>query len=236
MPRYMQHLIEAKLREQLQGGPWEIIDVVANFYNLFDETRLIALRDVQLTRQVATGVIYRSIYNYGSRLNIQQRTGHEVIEDEIERVATAIYVGLLANGEADYICRPVARIAAGRIAARNAMRESNDRQEVAWREQLTQERNKIYQSRTFPSKLRVLIFERDHYTCQSCLNEREKLFALGRHLEVDHRIAWEDGGQTCYENGETLCNVCNIAKHAAKRYTEVGRMLNRVKRSTLDAD
>jgi len=79
-------------------------------------------------------------------------------------------------------------------------------------------RRRVFQSRTFPATLKRIILERDSYCCRSCGKHRDQLIAEKSHLEVDHIKAWIDGGQTCYENGETLCRECNIAKHHSKDY------------------
>lgn len=78
-------------------------------------------------------------------------------------------------------------------------------------------RERIFDRRSFPPKLKFLIFERDNFTCQICLRTKEKLLAEDLHLEADHIIEWEDGGDTCYRNGQTVCSACNKAKHAAKK-------------------
>lgn len=71
--------------------------------------------------------------------------------------------------------------------------------------------------RVYTGTLRQLIFERDNYSCQCCGISKDKVIEKGIHLEVDHIIEWEDGGQTTYENGQTLCSECNKAKHRVKR-------------------
>lgn len=72
-------------------------------------------------------------------------------------------------------------------------------------------------SRTYKGTLRHLIFERDNYTCQCCGITIKNAMKKGIHLEVDHIIEWEDGGETTYQNGQTLCSECNKAKHRTKR-------------------
>lgn len=83
----------------------------------------------------------------------------------------------------------------------------------------------VYASRFFPPKIREIIFERDDYTCQKCLRTRDQLKPLGYHLEVDHIVAWIDGGKTTYRNGQTLCSECNKGKHHAKSYLSAAALL-----------
>jgi len=77
--------------------------------------------------------------------------------------------------------------------------------------------SRVYASRNFPSSLRVLIFERDNYTCKICGRHKDSLIEDGLHLEVDHIIEYEDGGETTYNNGQTVCSCCNKGKHHAKK-------------------
>lgn len=81
--------------------------------------------------------------------------------------------------------------------------------------------NKVYEQRTFPPTLSTLIFYRDKHTCQNCLRDKDKLMAMGLHLEADHMIPWKDGGKTTLTNAQTLCSECNKAKHHAEKYLEL---------------
>ena len=100
----------------------------------------------------------------------------------------------------------------------NLEREARDRSEAKLAAEISLLRNKIYSSRCFPSRLRLIILERDKYRCQICLRDKGTLLELGLHLDVDHVLAFADGGKMPYTNGRTLCNQCNIAKHHAKSY------------------
>lgn len=80
--------------------------------------------------------------------------------------------------------------------------------------------HKVYASRVFPCMLRQLIFERDKYICRLCGRSLSVLEKEGHHLEVDHILAYEDGGITVLSNGQTLCSECNKGKHHSKKYKE----------------
>jgi 5-methylcytosine-specific restriction endonuclease McrA len=86
------------------------------------------------------------------------------------------------------------------------------------RDQVLATENKVYKSRNFPPSVRAMIFARDGFCCQACGRSRDQLIREGSHLQVDHKVAWGDGGQTCYSNGETLCRECNHAKHTTKKF------------------
>ena len=60
------------------------------------------------------------------------------------------------------------------------------------------------------SKLRLLIKERDNYTCQICkLSTDDEPHLL---LEIDHKIPLSKGGLTTESNLQTLCWKCNRSK------------------------
>lgn len=70
--------------------------------------------------------------------------------------------------------------------------------------------------RFFTGKLRTAILERDGHRCTLC----GKTPADGIRLEVDHVLEFEDGGETTYENGKTICSECNKGKSAAKKVSK----------------
>ncbi|MBT7609061.1 MAG: HNH endonuclease [Bacteriovoracaceae bacterium] len=70
---------------------------------------------------------------------------------------------------------------------------------------------------TFSEKLEFIIFERDRYTCQSCFNAKDILDKTGFNLKAVHvKPIWE-GGETSFENGQSLCSHCiKQTKHMSK--------------------
>lgn len=118
-----------------------------------------------------------------------------------------------------------------RLRQLNLEREERDRTEAKLAAQIEELRSKVYLSRRFPSRLRYIIFERDKYCCQTCLRGRDKLLSLGLHLEVDHILSFVDGGKTTYNNGRTLCNECNMAKHHAKAYLRSSTELANIRKT-----
>jgi 5-methylcytosine-specific restriction endonuclease McrA len=142
--------------------------------------------------------------------------------DSLTRISGKLYVGLerVSYGApvAEYRDVKIAKFCAERLAERNKVYEARDRVAAEKQAEIVKYKNKVYASRTFPPKLKAIIFERDNYCCRQCLRGRGELAPHGLHLECDHIVAYEDGGLTTYENGQTLCNECNIAKHHAKRY------------------
>jgi hypothetical protein len=61
--------------------------------------------------------------------------------------------------------------------------------------------------------LRFFVLKRDSFRCVGC--GRSPATVAGLVLEVDHVIAWSNGGETIESNLRTLCFDCNRGKGAA---------------------
>ncbi len=59
-------------------------------------------------------------------------------------------------------------------------------------------------------RLRFKIMLRDNFTCQRCGASPAR--QLGVELHIDHIIPWSKGGETTFENLQTLCSSCNLGK------------------------
>lgn len=59
-------------------------------------------------------------------------------------------------------------------------------------------------------RLRFLVMRRDRFTC--CFCGRSPALHPGLVLDVDHILAWSKGGETTFENLQTLCQKCNGGK------------------------
>ena len=64
--------------------------------------------------------------------------------------------------------------------------------------------------RQVSDRLRFRIFYRDGMTCKVCGKNRAKYNDL--ELVVDHIFPWSKGGETVFENLQTLCQPCNGGK------------------------
>jgi 5-methylcytosine-specific restriction endonuclease McrA len=62
-------------------------------------------------------------------------------------------------------------------------------------------------------RLRFRVLQRDHFTCRAC--GRSPARELGVNLEADHILAWSRGGETTFDNLQTLCERCNSGKSNA---------------------
>lgn len=95
-------------------------------------------------------------------------------------------------------------------------REHEAREEIRKQQEIRRIKN-AEQGRTFERRLRYLIMQRDNFRCVYCGRSAKE----GAILEVDHIVAWVDGGRTIYENGQTVCSDCNKAKHHVKKYNQL---------------
>lgn len=65
-------------------------------------------------------------------------------------------------------------------------------------------------SRVVNWRLRFLVMQRDGFRCRMCGSSPAKGHAIT--LQVDHVLPWSRGGETTFENLQTLCETCNIGK------------------------
>jgi 5-methylcytosine-specific restriction endonuclease McrA len=65
-------------------------------------------------------------------------------------------------------------------------------------------------SRNINDKLRYRILRRDNFSCVFCGNSPAKDSTI--ELHGDHIIPWEKGGETTFDNLQTLCSRCNSGK------------------------
>lgn len=173
-------------------------------------------RQVQIRRFALPALKRRNEARYSRDLH------HYRLALEMERIEAQLYIGIESakNGSYTPIYKNVlvCRFAIQRLEKRNGMNYIRDVEGAKLIADIQKERGRIYAQRNFPARLRTLIFARDGYTCIKCLRGKKELLLAGLQLEVDHRIAWEDGGQTCYDNGDTLCSECNKIKHTTKKF------------------
>ena len=60
----------------------------------------------------------------------------------------------------------------------------------------------------FTSEQKTAILKRDNYRCVICGRGQKD----GVELHIDHIHPWSKGGETVFENLQTLCTVCNGGK------------------------
>lgn len=163
--------------------------------------------------------MYRSLMKHHYKeIAFPGRDKYRMAKDGIEKVEYRLYVGLDSKGVPQRKPIKVSRFFVSSLSKRDSIREAEDSQRYRLEERIRSVRGKVFESRSFPPSLRAIIFERDKFCCRKCGIHRDDLIKRGSHLQIDHMLAVEDGGLTCYENGETLCRECNIAKHHTKEY------------------
>lgn len=150
-------------------------------------------------------------------LYIPKQTG----EDGLTKVSVEFFVGFFVRHgitEPEYRSVTVSKFFVETVSKLSGQKQVQARKDMELKERILKVRDRVYASRTFPPVLRQIILERDNYTCQVCLKDKAAVLAAGVHLEIDHINPWEDGGQTTYINGQTICSGCNSGKHHAKKY------------------
>ncbi len=68
--------------------------------------------------------------------------------------------------------------------------------------------------RNIPDRLRLRVLIRDGFSCVYC--GRSPATERGVSLHMDHKIPFSAGGETVFENLQTLCQKCNLGKGDAK--------------------
>jgi len=70
--------------------------------------------------------------------------------------------------------------------------------------------NKRQTGRDPSLRLRFRVMQRDNFACKQCGASPAKDPSVELHL--DHIIPWSKGGETTFENLQTLCSKCNLGK------------------------
>lgn len=82
-------------------------------------------------------------------------------------------------------------------------------------------------------RLRFKVMKRDNFKC--CMCGRSPATTLGLELHIDHIIPWSKGGETTFDNLQTLCSDCNLGKGDLSENEQVSTKHNpeQVKNETL---
>lgn len=219
LPRYLKNIYESDVSYWNSGSEEAVADgmkcallVGADLHKYF--SWLFTQENISLKRLLSCLIVYR----FRCQMIKQFKSKDD---DNMEKVQVYKYLGLeLKGGELIPITKKitVSRFFAKKLVVMDAELEGRDRKKVKLRDEIIAVKDRVYITDRFPQKLRTIILERDGYTCQLCGRHRNVLVDMGLHLEVDHKIAWMDGGQTTYKNAQTLCSECNKGKHHAKPY------------------
>jgi len=129
-------------------------------------------------------------------------------EDQLTKVEVKYFDNFTKDGPSyypEYKIIKVSNFFADNVKEKSELKEKLELERIKELDDFLIMRNKVYASRTFPQKLKIMIFERDDYTCQMCGKHKDLLIKEGAHLEADHIVEVVDGGLTTYDNGQTLC-------------------------------
>ena len=104
------------------------------------------------------------------------------------------------------------RFGTWRKALERFVKHVNDEQDISSEDAIKNLRvepaTKHKTTRSINWRLRFLVMRRDNFKCKSC--GRSPATDQNIVLHVDHVKAWANGGETIFENLQTLCSVCNI--------------------------
>ncbi|WP_318493215.1 HNH endonuclease [Photobacterium leiognathi] len=171
-----------------------------------------------LEKKVAFKTIYKSIFQGFARQRYCPKSSGQC---KLMKVETNLYEGFsvkLGVNTPHYRTIKVSAFLIKKLKIINEQKFKEDIKEDQIRQKLVSYQNRVFSSRCFPPKLRTLILERDNFTCQHCGITSQQAIKLNRMLEIHHIKAWEDGGETTYKNGITLCSKCNVGTHYTKPY------------------
>lgn len=85
----------------------------------------------------------------------------------------------------------------------NAYNFAHSGQWLTW---FSQDAKKPHRKAKIPQALRTKVFERDFYRCVTC--------STHLNLSIDHIYPESKGGETTFENLQTMCMPCNAKKGA----------------------
>ncbi len=163
----------------------------------------------------------------GMKLNLNRKMSNEEMFEEIERVWTILgrqpTTTDIKNGISKYSLNSYARRFGGwrkaleafvdfinsdaEILAEDKCVEPNTPKDVC----NDSKENAMHKtSRDINLRLRFKVLQRDNFKCCACGASPAKDVSV--ELHVDHILPWSKGGETVFENLQTLCSKCNLGK------------------------
>lgn len=163
----------------------------------------------------------------GMKLNLQRNFSSEEMFEEIERIW--IILGRqptstdIKNGISKYSLNSYARRFGGWRKALEAFVSFINSDATTFADEETEnentqtascglsENNECHKTpREINLRLRFRVLQRDNFKCCACGASPAKDPAV--ELHVDHITPWAKGGETVFENLQTLCSKCNLGK------------------------
>ena len=163
----------------------------------------------------------------GMKLNLNRKMSNEEMFEEIERVWTILgrqpTTTDINSGISKYSLNSYARRFGGWRKALEAFVDfiNSDAEFLAEDKSVEQniskdacnysEKNAMHKtSRDINLRLRFKVLQRDNFKCCACGASPAKDASV--ELHVDHIQPWSKGGETVFENLQTLCSKCNLGK------------------------
>lgn len=161
----------------------------------------------------------------GMKLNLNRKMSNEEMFEEIERVWTILgrqpTTTDINNGISKYSLNSYARRFGGWRKALEAFvgfinsdvltEDKSDEQNIHQDACDHYKKNAVHKtSRDINLRLRFRVLQRDNFKCCACGASPAKDVSV--ELHVDHILPWSKGGETVFENLQTLCSKCNLGK------------------------
>ena len=161
----------------------------------------------------------------GMKLNLNRKMSNEEMFEEIERVWTILgrqpTTTDIKNGISKYSLNSYARRFGGWRKALEAFvgfinsdvltEDKSDEQNIHQDACDHYKKNAVHKtSRDINLRLRFRVLQRDNFKCCACGASPAKDVSV--ELHVDHILPWSKGGETVFENLQTLCSKCNLGK------------------------
>jgi hypothetical protein len=150
------------------------------------------------------GLKYDYIYNYSDEelfeniLNIWQHKGKQPVRKDLEFEPSKI-------SQSPYN----RRFKSWSEALRSFVEFANENEDIIISSNKINN-NSIKKNRDPSLRLRFKVLKRDNFTCVQCGASPAKDSSV--ELQIDHIKPWSKGGDTTYENLQTLCQECNLGK------------------------
>lgn len=87
---------------------------------------------------------------------------------------------------------------------------ANSEEKKILKTNIIKNKEEIKKNRNPSLRLRYKVLVRDRFSCKICGASPAKDNSVV--LQIDHIIPWSKGGETTYENLQTLCSKCNLGK------------------------
>ena len=91
------------------------------------------------------------------------------------------------------------------------LNDNDEEEDTPSKISITEELKPVHKTKREPNlRMKYLVIMRDNCRCRLC--GRSPATNPGLTLQIDHIIPWSKGGETVFDNLQTLCSDCNLGK------------------------